>query len=92
MNKKLCLQFKNSYSTLPENFYTKMTTEGFAKKPFLIHVNLATAKLIGLKSDDLENKNFPLYFARNLKLPGSESLTMIYSGHQFGPLSVCIPN
>ena len=84
MNKKLNLQFKNSYAALPENFSTKMKAEAFAREPFLIHANLAAAKLIGLKSEDLKNENFPLYFSGNLELPGSESLAMVYSGHQFG--------
>ena len=84
MNRKLNLHFKNSYAALPKNFYTKMAAEAFAKEPFLIHANPSAAKLIGLKSDDLKDTNFPLYFSGNIELPNSESLAMIYSGHQFG--------
>jgi len=78
------LNFDNRFAALPEEFYTKMPGEAFSKNPFLIHGNLAGAKLIGLNSKSFQKNDFVHYFSGNKKLIGSDSLAMVYSGHQFG--------
>jgi uncharacterized protein YdiU (UPF0061 family) len=78
------LKFDNRFAKLPADFYTKMSSEGFADKPFIIHANAKTASLISLKKDAFQDPDFPFYFSGIKNLPGSDPLAMVYSGHQFG--------
>lgn len=78
------LIFDNRFATLPTDFYTSMAAEGFAKSPFLIHLNQDMAEEIGLDPQSPQDSDFPAYFAGNKNLLGSKPVAMVYSGHQFG--------
>lgn len=77
------LQFNNTYSRLPENFYRRVSPTPLPK-PYLVSFNAAAAELIGLDREDCANPDFVEYFSGNRLIPGSEPISAIYAGHQFG--------
>ena len=78
------LPFSNSFSQLPSIVYTRMPAEPFVENPTLIHANPSLCDVIGLSKESLSHPQFASYFSGQLSLPGSDSLAMVYSGHQFG--------
>ncbi len=81
---KIKLSFKESYSKLPSEFFTKVQPEGFALNPNIISSSKESGSLIGLTDDDFQNPDFANYFSGNKLLEGSDPIAKVYSGHQFG--------
>jgi uncharacterized protein YdiU (UPF0061 family) len=77
------LRFDNTFARLPETFYRRVQPTALPA-PYLVSVNEKAAKLIGLNSQEFENAEFVEYFTGNKILPGSEPISAIYAGHQFG--------
>lgn len=77
------LPFDNTYSKLPEIFYQRVKPTPF-EKPFVVSFNPAGAELINLDLDEVKRPEFVEYFCGARIFPGSEPLSMLYSGHQFG--------
>ncbi len=77
------INFHNSFSQLPENFYTKIKPTPLPN-PFLVSVNSSAASLIDLNADELNSADFAAYMSGNKAWANSDSLAMVYSGHQFG--------
>jgi uncharacterized protein YdiU (UPF0061 family) len=77
------LRFDNTYARLPEIFYRRVTPTALPA-PYLVSFNKQAAELIGLDASEVSRPEFVEYFTGN-KLPaGSEPVSAIYAGHQFG--------
>src|SRR5262245_55288375 len=83
MRKLTELQFDNTYSRLPEVFYSRLSPTAL-HDPFLVSFNRAAAELIDLDPDEASRPEFVGYFSGRDILPGSLPIAMRYSGHQFG--------
>jgi uncharacterized protein YdiU (UPF0061 family) len=77
------LHFDNTYARLPEVFYRRVNPTPLPA-PYLVSFNEKAAELIGLDPQEATKPEFVEYFTGN-KLPaGSEPISAIYAGHQFG--------
>ena len=77
------LQFENSYSQLPEQFYSaQLPTPVPASKS--IRLNRGLAKLLQIDAGWLGSEGALQTFSGNHILPGSEPIASVYAGHQFG--------
>ncbi len=75
------IPFNNSFSTLPDAFYTRVAPTP-VKAPQLLAFNDELARLLGVSAPDTDEA--AQVFAGN-KLPhGAEPLAQLYAGHQFG--------
>ena len=74
------MQFINTYARLGPEFYSKTAVEPF-ESPFLIDYNQSLANELGLKLSEEEALQ---YFSGNKIIPGSEIISTVYAGHQFG--------
>jgi len=77
------LHFDNTFARLPDVFYAKVAPTPL-KNPFLVSVNPDAAALIDLDPEEAKRPEFAGCFGGQYLLPGSESLAMVYAGHQFG--------
>jgi serine/tyrosine/threonine adenylyltransferase len=74
---------ENSYSELPEKFYSKLNPTAVAS-PKLIILNYPLATSLGLNFQALDNSDGAAVFAGS-KLPeGAQPIAQAYAGHQFG--------
>lgn len=83
MHKLEQLKFDNTFARLPAIFHSRLAPTPLAK-PYLVSFNAEAAQLIELASAEAERQDFAECFAGNRLLPGSEPLSMLYAGHQFG--------
>ncbi|HEY0657660.1 MAG TPA: YdiU family protein [Pyrinomonadaceae bacterium] len=83
MNSLDNLHFDNTYARLPEVFYRRVTPTALPA-PYLVSFNEKAAELIGLDPQEVSKPEFAEYFTGNKILPGSEPISAIYAGHQFG--------
>lgn len=83
MNTLASLCFDNTYARLPEVFYRHVKPTPLPA-PYLVSFNEEAAKLIGLDAREAAKPDFAEYFSGNKILPGSEPISAIYAGHQFG--------
>jgi uncharacterized protein YdiU (UPF0061 family) len=77
------LPFENSFASLPPSFYTRLQPSP-VPAPYLVCASAAAAELIKLDPAEFTQERFVEAFAGNRILPGSEPLSAVYSGHQFG--------
>ncbi|UTW13747.1 protein adenylyltransferase SelO [Marinobacterium rhizophilum] len=77
------LNFDNSFARLPERFY-QITEPQPLKGAHLISFNTEVAALLDLDPCQVTPEALATYFGGHEPLPGSESLAMKYTGHQFG--------
>ena len=77
------LHFDNTYARLPEKFYRRVTPTALPA-PYLISFDEKVAELIGLDAGEAAKPEFVEYFTGNKILTGSEPISAIYAGHQFG--------
>lgn len=77
------LQFDNTYSRLPEAFHRRVRPTPLPK-PYLVSFNSAVSEMIGLDPKEVEKQEFLEFFTGNRLFPGSEPISAIYAGHQFG--------
>ena len=76
------VKFNNSFAKLSEEFYTKQKWSSF-EKAHLISFNKGLAKDLGL-NPDLKPEELVKIFNGEVEYQNSESLAMVYAGHQFG--------
>ena len=76
------INFDNSYSRLPENFYEKTNPES-VKDPKLIVFNNDLGKELGI-GNTASKETLSKVFSGNLLPDGSEPIALAYAGHQFG--------
>ena len=81
MEKLENINFKNSFGTLSEDFYTK---QGWSPLPKarLVSFNYDLAKELGL--ENIDPKDLIKIFNGEISIPNAEPLAMVYAGHQFG--------
>ena len=77
------IELTNPYLELPPLCFDRVEPTPL-KKPFLIHANKDMAKELGLALEELQSENFVKFVNGELKLKGSDTFSMCYSGHQFG--------
>ncbi|WP_195575181.1 protein adenylyltransferase SelO [Paenibacillus sp. 1001270B_150601_E10] len=75
--------FDNSYSRLPDSFYTKLQPAP-VRSPHLVIVNEAVAEWLGLSLQQLQSSEGVEVLAGNRIPEGAEPLAQAYAGHQFG--------
>ena len=73
--------FNNTFSRLPDYFYTKQGAMPL-KNPRLVAYSSAAGQLLNL--DDSQQSMLTSICSGNTQWPGSEPLAMVYAGHQFG--------
>ena len=81
MEKLENINFKNSFGTLSEDFYTKQGWSPLPKAK-LVSFNYDLAKELGLET--INPENLIKIFNGEVSVPNSEPLAMAYAGHQFG--------
>ena len=79
------LNFDNSYSALGEDFSVRLDPDGF-ENPTLVSWNDDAAKLLNLDQQPTDD-DINAFFGGQKNLPGSEPISMVYAGHQFGGFS-----
>jgi uncharacterized protein YdiU (UPF0061 family) len=77
------IPFDNSYSRLPEHFYSRLAPTAVAE-PGPIRVNRALADYLGIDADWLSSPEGTAAIAGNAVPEGAEPLATVYAGHQFG--------
>ena len=77
------LNFENTFTRLPDTFHSRLNPTPLPE-PYLVSFNANAASLIDLDSKEVLRADFAEYFIGNRLLPGSEPLSMLYAGHQFG--------
>jgi serine/tyrosine/threonine adenylyltransferase len=75
--------FNNSYSRLPERFYSRTNPIPVAA-PRLIKINVELAHKLGLDPEALASAEGVEILAGNQVAMGSEPIALAYAGHQFG--------
>ena len=81
MEKLENINFKNSFGTLSEDFYTKQGWSPLPKAK-LVSFNYDLAKELGLET--INPEYLIKIFNGEVSVPNSEPLAMAYAGHQFG--------
>ena len=77
------LIFNNSYSTLPEIFFSDHKPKALAED-FIIHFNPAVAELLDLDINESKRSDFLDIFTTKKSFSGFKPIAMCYAGHQFG--------
>lgn len=75
--------FDNSYSRMPDLFYTKLNLSP-VPSPKLIIINHSLSKSLGLDPEEFEHNEGVNILAGNVIPEGSFPLAQAYAGHQFG--------
>ncbi|MGB5558289.1 MAG: YdiU family protein [Paracoccaceae bacterium] len=76
------IPFDNSYSRLPQDFYTRQNPSPVAE-PGLIAVNDALAEELGIDPGELRSPEGVEVLAGNRTPAGADPLAQVYAGHQF---------
>jgi uncharacterized protein YdiU (UPF0061 family) len=77
------LPVTNRFGSLPSAFHTRLSATPLPA-PYLVCASEQAADLIGLDQAAFASAEFAEAFSGNAVLPGSEPLSAVYSGHQFG--------
>ena len=77
------LNMVNSFAGLPADFYTRLQTRPL-DAPRLLHANHDAASLLGLSGRALASAEFLDVVSGTTAMPGGDTLSAVYSGHQFG--------
>lgn len=83
MNTLEQLNFSNTFSTLPEIFFSEHNPTPLSDE-FLIHFNTRVAKMIGLAVNEAKRKDFLEIFTAKKTFSGFRPIAACYAGHQFG--------
>ena len=77
------MNFNNTFSCLPECFYTKLNPTPL-ENPRLVAVSKSAARLLNFKTSSDNLEKLTNYCGGHEQWPDSNPLAMVYSGHQFG--------
>ncbi|WP_409304124.1 protein adenylyltransferase SelO [Peribacillus sp. SCS-155] len=83
MTNKIGWNLDNSYTRLPQIFYTSLTPEP-VEFPKLAILNERLAETLGLDAEALKGEGGVSVFAGNQIPEGASPLSQAYAGHQFG--------
>ena len=75
--------FDNTYAQLPDRFFERLAPVPVAQ-PWLVKLNEALARLLGLDIEALGSPEGLAMLAGNRVPEGAAPLAMAYAGHQFG--------
>ncbi|MCT4640968.1 MAG: YdiU family protein [Bacteriovoracaceae bacterium] len=75
--------FKNTYSKLPKNFFHKNNPSIFPS-PKLVCINNDLAKELQIDIENYSKQELARIFSGQTILPGSEPISTVYAGFQFG--------
>jgi len=78
------LAFTNSFGTLGDTFYSRVTPTPFETPARLVHFNNSAAALLDLDPASQHDPAVAEIFSGKRALPGADPLAMLYAGHQFG--------
>ena len=78
------LAFTNSFGTLGDTFYSRVTPTPFETPARLVHFNTSAAALLDLDPVSQQHPAVAEIFSGKRALPGADPLAMLYAGHQFG--------
>jgi uncharacterized protein YdiU (UPF0061 family) len=78
------LAFSNSFSTLGEQFYSRVRPTPFDTSARLVHFNSRAASLLDLDPALQHDPATTEIFSGKKTLIGSDPIAMMYAGHQFG--------
>ncbi len=76
-------RWDNSFATLGSGFYAPMATQPVAQ-PYLVGHSASAAALLGLPPGALQSEHWQQILTGNQIAAGSQPLSSVYSGHQFG--------
>ena len=77
------LNFGNGFAALPPAFYTRLMPTPLPA-PYFVAASSRAAALVGIDPQALEQDDFVAAFTGNRVFEGSQPLSAVYSGHQFG--------
>lgn len=77
------LPFQNRFAQLPAHFYARVKPTPLANAR-LLSFNAAAAQLIHLDPEEAQNPAFTAYFNGERAWEGTQPISMLYAGHQFG--------
>lgn len=77
------IPFQNSYSSLPERFYTR-TRPTPVRSPRLLRFNHELASELGIGFEKVSDETLAQIFSGNVLPEGADPIAMAYAGHQFG--------
>ena len=80
------IPFDNSYATLPDRFYTRMSPTPVGD-PGVLAINAPLADKLGIDADWLGSDAGLQVLAGNAVPDGAAPLAQVYAGHQFGGFS-----
>ncbi len=80
----LNLRFSNSFSSLGEDYFSRVSPTPFKSPSRLVHFNRRASKLLELESGIEKSSDFLHVFSGSSHVLGGDPLAMLYSGHQFG--------
>lgn len=86
-NHKQSWRLENSYTSLPEHFYTRIKPTP-VHAPNLVIFNHALADSLGLSLQDTNNETLAQFFSGNNLPEGSDPIAQAYAGHQFGYFTI----
>jgi len=78
------INFSNSFAALGGDFYSSVTPTPFTSEPRLIHFNHDAARLLDFDAAGYDNSELSRIFSGAKPMPGGQSISMLYAGHQFG--------
>jgi len=77
------INFDNTYSKLPEEFFEIVNPEK-VPNPSLVKFNDLLAEELNLNLNELSNEEKASIFSGNVIAKGSQPIAQVYAGHQFG--------
>ena len=77
------LDFNNTYSRLPESFFSSVAPSPL-NNPKLVAFSSAAGELLDLEDSRSIREQLTEACSGNTQLPGSDPIATVYSGHQFG--------
>jgi uncharacterized protein YdiU (UPF0061 family) len=83
MDRRLSLQFDNTYTCLPQEFYSRVSPNPL-RNIHLVSFNDKAAEIIGLDSTITADQTLLDALAGKELLPGMDPIACVYAGHQFG--------
>ncbi|MCG6968710.1 MAG: YdiU family protein [Gammaproteobacteria bacterium] len=83
MDERFTLQFDNTYTRLPRDFYTRVRPNPL-RNTHLISFNSKAAEMIGLDCAITRDQSLLNALAGMELLPGMDPIATVYAGHQFG--------
>ena len=83
MKKLEQLNWNNRFAQLPSDFHSRVKATPMSS-PYLISASTALAEQLGLDPAELQTPGFAQWCMGHFELEGTQPVSALYSGHQFG--------